>query len=152
MAQSATQTSLYESDFLLWLEDTVACLKARDIKNLDWENLIEEIEALGRSERHELESRLDVLFEHLLKRCYVNSLYDNRGWENTIAEQRRRLRRSIDDSPSLKGYFLKVFDDCYQYALEKVRKDYPNVEFPDFWQFNRDVDAILTEIFWKNSH
>lgn len=150
MAQSATQISLYESDFVMWLEDTVTCLKARDVKNLDWENLIEEIEALGRSEKHELESRLDVLLEHLLKRCYVNSLYDHHGWENTITEQRRQLRRKIKDSPSLKGYFLNVFDDCYQYALQKVRKDYPNVEFPEFWQFNRDVEAILTDIFWEN--
>ena len=42
--------TLYNRDFMAWCEDTAAKLKAKDIENLDWENLIEEIETLGRSE------------------------------------------------------------------------------------------------------
>lgn len=41
---------LYETDYYLWLNETVAQLKARDFANLDVENFIEEIESLGRSE------------------------------------------------------------------------------------------------------
>ncbi|MFM6452221.1 MAG: DUF29 family protein, partial [Planktothrix sp.] len=40
-----TQTSLktlYDSDFALWIEDTVNQLKSRNLENLDWDNLIEE--------------------------------------------------------------------------------------------------------------
>ena len=65
-------TSLYEQDILLWVEDTVNKLKNRDFKNLDIDNLIEEVESLGISQKKELISRLMVLLEHLLKRFYVD--------------------------------------------------------------------------------
>ena len=64
--------SLYEEDILLWVEQTVKQLKARDFASLDWEHLIEEVEALGVSQKRELLSRLIVLMEHLLKRLYVD--------------------------------------------------------------------------------
>jgi hypothetical protein len=81
------EVSLYERDFLLWTTDIVNKLKSKDFDHLDLENLIEEIETLGRSEKKELKSRLLVLLEHLLKRLYVNSPDNYRGWEITINEQ-----------------------------------------------------------------
>ncbi len=51
MAIEITRKSLYDSDFLLWTQDTVAKIKARDFDRVDFENLIEEIGALGRSEK-----------------------------------------------------------------------------------------------------
>ncbi len=149
MRQAAKQETLHERDYSLWLEDVLTKLKARDIDNLDWENLIEEIEALGKSQKREVKSRLDVLLAHLLKRIYVNSAYDNHGWENTIEEQRRQLQLLFEDSPSLMQYCADVFDDCCQYALRQVRKDYPSNEFPEQWQFSRDVDGLLSEQFWQ---
>jgi hypothetical protein len=65
-------TSLYEQDILLWVEDTVNKLKNHDFKNLDIDNLIEDVESLGISQKKELISRLMVLLEHLLKRFYVD--------------------------------------------------------------------------------
>lgn len=53
MTQTITQKSLYESDFLLWTQETVAKIRAKDFDHVDFENLIEEIEALGRSEKQE---------------------------------------------------------------------------------------------------
>jgi hypothetical protein len=64
MTQTASQASLYNRDFALWVEDVMAKLKARDFDHLDLENLIEEIEALGKSERKELKSRLSTLLAH----------------------------------------------------------------------------------------
>ena len=82
MIEVITQkTSLYEQDFLLWSEDTAAKLRARDFENLDLENLIEEVESLGRSDRKELLSRLVVIFEHLLKRLFVQLPQAYRDWE-----------------------------------------------------------------------
>lgn len=57
-------TSLYDADYQLWLEYTVAQLKARDFSNLDLENLIEEIEGLGRSDKRAVSSYLLRLCEH----------------------------------------------------------------------------------------
>ena len=46
-----TASSLYETDFALWTEQTVEFLRERNFKEVDWENVIEEIESLGRSEK-----------------------------------------------------------------------------------------------------
>ena len=79
MTQIANQLSLYERDILLWAEETVYKLKARDFDGLELENLIEEIESLGISQKKELLSRLTTLLEHLLKRLYVNLPDDRNG-------------------------------------------------------------------------
>ncbi|WP_375468918.1 DUF29 family protein [uncultured Nostoc sp.] len=42
--------TLYETDYLQWLETTVEKLQSQDYANVEWENLIEEIADIGRSE------------------------------------------------------------------------------------------------------
>jgi Domain of unknown function DUF29 len=148
MVLSVNQLKLYDRDFVAWCEDTVAQLSARNIEGLDFDSLIEEIEGLAGRDRREVVSRLDILLAHLLKRVYINNPYDYRGWENTIAEQRRELELLFSQSPSLKRYFVEVFDDAWQYALKRVRKDYPEVEFPAQWQFSREIEAMLEQDFW----
>lgn len=140
---------LYEQDFAQWIEATVNCLKAKDTENLDWDHLIEEIEDLGKSQRRELENRLDVLLAHLLKRCYVAMPDCYRGWQMTIQEQRNVLRRLLKQSPSLKNYFEEGFDQVYQDAVAAVKAGYPETQFPETWHFSRDIDAILAEEFWE---
>ncbi|MGA9382708.1 MAG: DUF29 domain-containing protein, partial [Phormidium sp.] len=58
--------NLYETDYLQWIETTVKKLRFGDYTNVDWENLIEEIEDMGRSERRSLKSNLIVVLVHLL--------------------------------------------------------------------------------------
>jgi Domain of unknown function DUF29 len=141
--------SLYESDFLQWTTDTVAQLKAHNFEQLDLENLIEEIESLGRTQRKELKSRLLVLLEHLLKRLYINSPDNYRGWEITINEQRRQLELEIEDSPSLKTIWEESFSTAWRIALKGVRKDYPQVNFPDVWSYPNDIESMLDCNFWE---
>jgi hypothetical protein len=100
MSQTPNLSSLYDQDILLWSEDTVAKLKARDFDHLDIEHLIEEVEALGISQKKELISRLIVLLEHLLKRLYVDLPNDYSGWERTIRTQRGELEVLLDAVPS----------------------------------------------------
>ena len=61
MTQTIARKSLYESDYLLWTQETIAKLKAKDFDHVDFESLIEEIEDLGRSYRDELESPLGYI-------------------------------------------------------------------------------------------
>jgi len=35
---------LYETDYMQWIETTIEKLRSQDYANVDWENLIEEIE------------------------------------------------------------------------------------------------------------
>lgn len=65
-AHDILQTLLHQ-DFYGWIQQTAEALKNRDLDQVDWENLIEEIDSMGRSEKKELKSRLLVILEHLLK-------------------------------------------------------------------------------------
>ncbi|MFZ4667456.1 MAG: DUF29 domain-containing protein [Prochlorotrichaceae cyanobacterium] len=141
--------SLYEQDFLLWSEDTAAKLKARDFDQLDLENLIEEVETLGRSERRELLNRLTRLLEHLLKRLYVPSERDYNGWELTIRNQRTGLRNLLRDSPSLKSVWNINLDYAWEDAVRNVSKEYRKIQFPDQWPYDRSIEFLLNEDFWE---
>ncbi|MEH1961519.1 MAG: DUF29 domain-containing protein [Nostoc sp.] len=110
---------LYDQDFYLWIETTAKQLKEGRFSEVDLENLIEEIESMGRSEKHALESNLVVLLMHLLKYKYQQEKRSN-SWKGTIREHRRRLTRTFKDSPSLKPYFQEVFTECYQDARKQA--------------------------------
>lgn len=107
---------LYDIDYQRWLAQTVAQLKARDFGNLDVENLIEEIESLGKSDRRSLASYLMRLCEHLLKLQYWESERETcfRGWALEIRNFRLQIQRIINDSPSLKNYLQDIFMAEYQ--------------------------------------
>jgi hypothetical protein len=121
-AQRSKLSSLYESDFYQWVQQTAEALKAKAFDQVDWDNVIEEIESMGRSERRELKSRLIVLLEHLLKWQYwtAERALNERGWRNTIIEQRRQIQLVLDDSPSLKAMLNNLYVDAYRQAREDV--------------------------------
>jgi len=77
MTQALTSTkssNLYDRDFLLWTEETIAHLYSGDFKQLDISNLIEEIDSLGKAQKNALKGQLRALIEHIIKRCYVDKL------------------------------------------------------------------------------
>ncbi|RAM49618.1 MAG: DUF29 domain-containing protein [Hapalosiphonaceae cyanobacterium JJU2] len=143
MTQASVKT-LYVTDFALWIEQTVNSLKSQDYNNVDWENLIEEIEALGKRDRRELESRLTTLFEHALKRNYVNLPECYGGWEATISRTQQEISRILRDSPSLLNYLLTICDECYQNAYKNMSKEY-ETQFPDKCPFPNDVETLLKQ-------
>lgn len=141
--------SLYDRDILLWVEDTVTKLRNRNFEDLDIENLIEEVESLGRSERRELLSRLATLLEHLLKRLYVELPENYRSWEITIRNQRIDIKQLLKETPSLKSIWQESFRNALEIALEKVMSEYEYVKFPDQWQYSTDLEIILSQKFWE---
>lgn len=70
MVETARPQTLYQQDLVAWCENTVAKLKAGNFADIDIDSLIEEIEGLAGRDRRELENRLEVLLNHLLKRLY----------------------------------------------------------------------------------
>ncbi|AFY61268.1 DUF29 domain-containing protein [Synechococcus sp. PCC 6312] len=135
---------LYEQDLVLWYQETLTRLQQRDFNQLDIENLIEEIESLANRERRELRSRLFVLLCHYLKRLYVPSEPDYRGWDATIRKQQRQLRQILKDSPSLKNYAHEQFSEIWHDALEEVNAAYPNVTFPQAWSLTQTIDELVS--------
>ena len=110
-------TNLYETDYLAWIELTVSRLRSQDLSMIDWENLIEEIEDMGKSARNSLKSNLRIILLHLLKWQYQPS-HRSRSWQTSIVEHRLRFEDAFAESPSLKRYFIEVFDDAYTGAIQ----------------------------------
>src|SRR5215210_6799628 len=98
---------LYEQDFVRWTEVQAEALRdaARSGANLplDWDNLTEEVESLGRSERRELRNRLVTVMEHLLQLEYSPATDPRAGWRDTVKRERRSIEHLLEDSPSLKA-------------------------------------------------
>ena len=142
--------TLYDLDFALWIDETVKHLKCGYFAEVDLENLIEEVESLGKSQRKAVRSYLLRLLEHLLKRCYVLMSESYRGWEIEIRNFRRELKQEFKDSPSLKKFMLEILTESYQDALEAMREDYPDAIFPDVCPFPNNVDELLNDKFWEH--
>ncbi|MDG2990174.1 DUF29 domain-containing protein [Candidatus Synechococcus calcipolaris G9] len=146
-----TTHNLYECDLVLWYQETVTRLQQRDFSHLDVEHLIEEIESLANRERRELRSRLFVLLCHYLKRLYIPSVPDYRGWEITIREQQRQLRPMLKDSPSLKNYASENFNEIWDDALAEVKANYPGVELPLDWTFSQTIEDLISLKLFSSS-
>lgn len=114
--------TLYEIDYLQWVETTVEKLRGHDYAEVDWENLIEEIADMGRSERRSLKSNLIVILVHLLKWQFQPELRSG-SWEGSIIEHRRRVKEALSDSPSLKPYFDSIFAECYTQAVKQAKAE-----------------------------
>ena len=117
MARTLDESSLYESDYVAWLEEQAAHLRAGRVSALDVENVAEQLEGLMKSERRELRSRLEILIFHLLKWDHQPEQRSNR-WRSTVAEQRRRIRDLLLDSPSLKPEVKSICEVVYSDAVQ----------------------------------
>jgi hypothetical protein len=140
----------YEADFHAWSKDQAARLRELRPKSIDWENVAEEIETLGRSEKREIESRLGVLLQHLLK-WWLQPERRKPGWRATIIEQRRQLRRTVADNPSLAAYPLVILAEEYEVARLNAADETGLSEesFPESCPFT--VDAVLDPSFWPDA-
>ncbi len=117
LSNPAQNSSLYEQDFYQWTQEMAIALRSGQVSALDWENLAEEIESLGKSDRRSLQSRLEVLIMHLLKWQYQPSKQSN-SWRFTMTEQRLRIQSLLADSPSLKAYIETKLPRSYQNACK----------------------------------
>jgi hypothetical protein len=143
--QSPT-VELYEQDFYAWTQAQAEFLKQKSWQDLDVENLAEEIDALGRRERQELVSRLGVLLGHLLKWEFQPE-NQSKSWLATIREQRRKIRKLLEDNPSLKPYLSQACNDAYEDGVDLVVRETP-LEYQQLPQVcPYPVDQILANDF-----
>jgi hypothetical protein len=117
-------TTLYDQDFYAWTQRQAELLRSGRLDELDIENLIEEMESLGRQERQELRNRLGVLLGHLLKWRFQPEARA-KSWTATIQEQRREIQDILVDNPSLKPYLAEAMARGYQKGLDLVNRETP---------------------------
>jgi hypothetical protein len=119
---------IYDEDYALWLEKTAQQLHHKDVNNLDWRHLLEEIEDLGKSQKNAVESYLRQLLKHLLLYQYWTQQRDycGDGWLDEIDNFRNELQILLR-SKTLHNYAASILEATYQKAkrsaLNKTKLD-----------------------------
>ena len=133
MKAQETICKLHDQDYANWLEITIKQLRSQDIENVDWGNLIEEIEDLGREQRNKVESFLRQLLKHLLLYEYWEAEKTRcaDGWIDEIDNFRAELEILLR-SKTLYNYLDSILELTYYKAkrsatLKSKLKDFPEL-------------------------
>ncbi|MBN3899156.1 MAG: DUF29 domain-containing protein [Nostoc sp. NOS(2021)] len=122
---------LYEIDDHLWLEETIKLLKANHLEELDLENLIEELENLGRRDKAKVASLLEQIIRHFLLLQYWTEEYQyNSGhWKAEIRSFRNQLKRNLTTNlyQYLENELASIYDDALGYVVEKTQGKLDNL-------------------------
>ncbi|MDD1643524.1 MAG: DUF29 domain-containing protein [Methylococcaceae bacterium] len=133
----------YEKDFYSWTQEQAALLKNGRFSELDIDNLIEEVESMGRSEKRELESRLTALLLHLLKWKY-QEVRRGRSWQLSIDEQRFQFCKTLNENPGLKPALDEIIKDAYKLAVIKAAREtrISKAVFPEYcpWELAQLIE------------
>ncbi|MGK7898396.1 MAG: DUF29 domain-containing protein [Xenococcus sp. (in: cyanobacteria)] len=128
----------YEQDYYQWTQAMVKALRERDYVNLDWDNLIDEIDDMGKSQKRAIESLLMRLTEHLLKLKYwrlrsstrrvstprrrqaqgnardeAEKTRNAKHWRSEVVNFRILLDKRLKDSPSLRANLEEIYEDIF---------------------------------------
>ncbi len=124
-------SSLYERDFAAWATETARLIREGRFADIDIENLADEIESMARSDKQQIVNRLDLLIQHLLKWAHQPEKR-TRSWQLTILNQRTRIERLCQESPSLlrvvRDSIAKVYPDAV--AAASIETGLPADAFP----------------------
>ena len=122
--------NLYSTDYNRWVQKQKEYLINRQFDQLDLENLIEEVEDMGKHEPRSVESHLVILLLHLLKYQYqtyiINpNLYEPvefKSWYESMDNARREIDKLLCGSPSLKSRLDAIMTQAYQDAKDRAIK------------------------------
>ncbi len=122
----------YQTDFYLWTQQQADLLRQGALSAIDVENLIEEIESMGKSDRRSIRSYLANIILHLLKWRYQPDRRSN-SWEDSIDNGREEVNWILKDSPSFKPQLITLIDEVYASARRKAGREtkLPITTFPD---------------------
>jgi hypothetical protein len=137
----------YDTDFYAWTQAQAAHLRAKEWPALDVDNLAEEIESLGASDRRALRSHLLRLTQHLLKWHYQPQ---RRGesWRQSIDNARLEIELIVADSRTLRDFLPEALTWAYPRSRKEATKDtgLPPATFPETCPWA--LEQVLDEDFW----
>jgi len=137
----------YEGDLYGWAIHTAELLRSKKMDEVDFDNVIEEIEALGRSEKSELRSRLSLILSYLLKWKYQPTMRGH-SWKYALIEHRMMVEFILEDNLSLKNDLNKILKDAYIIARLKAAGEtsLSEEEFPKECPYT--FDEIMNNEFY----
>ena len=109
----------YHADGYGWAMAQAAHIRAGRFASIDWENVAEEIESVGKSERSRYKSHLVQVLIHMLK---WDAQPERRGmsWWHSIANGRVDALATLDENPSLKPELEKIHEEAIILARKKA--------------------------------
>ncbi len=142
-----THLASYDGDFALWAAEQGALIRDGKFDRVDLENVAEEIESLGRSNKQEIQSRLTIILIHLLKWEHQPEISSG-SWISSIAIGRDEIAKLIEDSPSLRAYPAAVLQRAYRAAprVAAAETGLPLAAFPKDCPY--DAERVLDDEFW----
>lgn len=114
--------TLYEKDFHEWTQKNAQLLREGRLAEIDIDNLVEELEAMGRGEKRAFVNHLAVLIAHLLK-WERQPVLRSKSWRFTIREQRAQVADILQDNPSFKDSFTDALARACGKAVVRVVKE-----------------------------
>ncbi|WP_019507562.1 DUF29 domain-containing protein [Pleurocapsa sp. PCC 7319] len=136
---------LYYQDLNLWRQKIITAIQNRKLENMDWDNLIEEINDMGASEKRALRSYTKRLIEHILKLKYWKSEreYNQRGWKKEVVNFREEIKSILQESPSLNSYLQQNYLDWHQKSVKAMHQEFtiPDDSFVD-------LEIIMTDDYF----
>lgn len=105
-----TPASLYQRDGYAWALQQAEALRRRDLKAIDWDNVIEEIESVGRAERGRWVSHCARAIEPMLaiEYCKSASAGEVKHWRKEIRAFRIGMADAVRENPSLQGTYAEA--------------------------------------------
>ena len=113
----------YEVDVVAWADRQASLLRrvaAGEKVNdaVDWENVAEEIESVGQSERRSLASHVRTVLEHLAKLEVSPAIDPRAGWQDTVSRARSDIEDLLKASPSLRSRLDAIVAEQLPRALK----------------------------------
>lgn len=112
----------YDTDVYAWAMRQADLLRHKQLDGIDWGNVAEEIESLGKEQRHALRSSYRLLVMHLLKWQYQPPRR-SRSWSNTIGRERSNIEERELDNPSLKTIAPDLVAEGYGLARQGAARE-----------------------------
>ncbi len=130
MLVTSNLKELYEIDDYLWLEKTIKLLKNRQFSELDLDNLIEELDALGNESKNRVKSLLEQIIRHLLLLEYWTEElpYNSNHWQSEILSFRYQLNDRI--TTNFKNMLANDLEMLYGRSLKFVETKTGFKRFP----------------------
>ena len=143
---------LDEQDIELWRNNTIQHIRAKQFSEVDWENLVAELEGMSKSDRQALTSNLIILIAHLLKLQVQFDAPDSMkgSWYESVNEHRFRVKDDLQEKPSLKSYLTQALTKAYPKARSLAIKDGQNARWgvrqPSQQEYPFDCPFTLEQI------
>jgi hypothetical protein len=141
---------LYDKDYPLWVDINLQLLKDKAYELVDWDNLFEEIEDMGRSDLKACINYLAVILEHLYKLDNFKDIAGGetagKSWVRSIKNARYDINRMFNRYPSLKYKLPKEINYSWEEAISRLRKWLSeNDKDPDDYPFPEECPYTYEE-------